>query len=82
MLKQENIRFRVCKNADVKYAIVERAQRTLRAKIYKYFTFQNTYRYIDLLPKIVSAYNDKVHATTGMAPSKVTESDILAFGRE
>jgi hypothetical protein len=40
-------------------------------------TYKNTYRYIDVLPKFVMGYNDTVHSTTGMAPSKVTDSDIL-----
>jgi len=30
-----------------------------------------------VLHKFVSTYNDTVHTTTGIAPSKVTDSDIL-----
>jgi len=30
-----------------------------------------------MLHKFVKAYNDTVHTTTGIAPSKVTDSDIL-----
>jgi hypothetical protein len=63
----------------VKYAIVERARRTIREKIYKFFTYKNTYRYLEVLPKFVKAYNNTVHTATGMAPSKVTDSDILAI---
>jgi len=37
------------------------------------------YRYIDDLPKFVKAYNDTVHSNTGMAPSKVFDSDFLAI---
>jgi len=46
---------------------------------YKYLTYKNTFRYIDVLPKFVRAYNDTVHSTTGMAPSRVTVSDVLAI---
>ena len=42
-------------------------------------TYRNTYRYIDVLPKSVKSYNDTIHSATGMAPSKVTDSDILAI---
>jgi hypothetical protein len=45
-------------------------------------TYKNTYRYIDVLPKFVKGYNDTVHSTTGMAPSKVTDTDILKIWRK
>jgi hypothetical protein len=38
---------------------------------------KNTYKYIDVLPKFVKGYNDMVNSATGMAPSKVTVTDIL-----
>jgi len=79
MLRDEGIQFQVCRNPDVKCAVVERAQRTIRDRLYKYLTYKNSFRYIDVLPKIVWAYNDTVHSTTGMAPSRVTDSDVLAI---
>jgi hypothetical protein len=79
MLKHENIQFQVCRNPDVKYARVERVQRTLRENIFKYFTYSNSHRYIDVLPKFVKSYNNTVHKITDMAPSKVTDSDVLAI---
>jgi len=79
MLRDEGIEFQVCRNPDVKCAVVERAQRTIRDRLYKYLTYKNTFRYIDILPKFVRAYNDTVHSTTGKAPSRVIESDILAI---
>ena len=57
------------------------AHRTIRGKLYKHFTCINSYRYTDVLLKSVEAYNDTVHSTIGMAPSKVTDSDILAIWR-
>ena len=78
-LLDEGIQFQSCRIPDVKYAIVERAHRSIRNRLYKYFTYKNTFRYIDVLPKCVRAYNDTVHSTTGMAPSSVTDSDVLAI---
>jgi len=66
-------------NPDLKCALVERVHRTIRDRLYKYFTHKNTYRYIDVVPKFVKAYNETVHSTTGMAPSRVTDSDVLAI---
>ena len=79
MLREEGIQFQVCRNPDVKCAVVERTQRTIRARLYKYLTYRNTFCYIDIHPKFVWAYNDTVHWTRGMAPSRVTDSDVLSL---
>ena len=81
VLKREGIQFQVCKNPDVQCSIVERTHRTLKPKIHKHFTFKNTYRYIDVMPKFVKAYNAAVHSNTGMALAKVTDSDFLTIWR-
>jgi len=49
MLKREGIEFSVCINPYLKCSVIERAPRTIRDKLYKYFTYKNTYRYIDVL---------------------------------
>jgi len=46
--------------------------------MYKYLTYNNTYRYIDDLPKFVKVYNDTVHSAIGMAPSQ--ETDMASDG--
>ena len=79
MLKREGIQFQVRRKPDVKCSVVERAHRTIRDRPYKYFTYKNTYTYIDVLPKFVKAYNDTVHSATSMTPSRVTDSDVLAI---
>jgi len=79
MLKCEGIQFQVCRNPDVKCSVVECAHRTIRDRLYKYFTYKNNYGYIDVLPKFVKSYNDTVHSTTGMAPSLMTDSDVHAI---
>jgi len=79
MLRAKVIQFQVCINPDVKCAIVERVHRTIRDRLFKLFTFSNSYRYIDVLSKFVKAYNDTVHTTTGMEPSRVIDADVLAI---
>lgn len=71
VLKQRNITYRVARDPDIKAAVAERFIRTLKARIWRYFTHTHTRRYIDVLNKIVSCYNNSWHSGIKMAPSKV-----------
>jgi len=51
----------------------------MRDKLYKFFTYKNTYRYFDILKDFVAGYNAAVHSSTGMATANVTDSDVLAI---
>jgi len=62
----------------MKYAVVEGVLRTIRDRQYRYFTYKNTYRYIEVLPKNAKSYNDTVHSTIGRMLSRVTDLDFLA----
>ena len=76
MLNREGIQFHVCRNPDVKCAIVERAPRTLRNKFGRYFTYKNTYRFVNVLQQFVKAYNT-VDTQIGMPLAAVTGKHIL-----
>ena len=76
MLRREGIQFHVCRNPDVKCAFVERAHRTLRNKLYKYFTYKNTYRFVNVLQHFVKAYNT-IHTAHGMVPATVSDKHEL-----
>ena len=65
-LKKNDIRFRVTRNPDIKVAIVERFNRTLKEQMWRYFTHKNTRRYIDVLQDVVRAYNHTRHSSTRM----------------
>lgn len=54
--------------------IVERFNRTLEEKLFKYMTHKGTQKYVDVLPKVMSAYNSSVHSAIGMAPIDVKKS--------
>ena len=57
-------------NKDIKCSIVERFNRTLKTRMYRYFTAKSTNRYIDVLPELVDSYN-----RSGMAPADVTDEN-------
>ena len=71
-LADKNIIFFTANNPDIKAAIVERFNRTLKAKMFKYFTWKQTWAYLDILPELMSGYNAKIHSSTGVAPSDAT----------
>lgn len=71
-LKNKNIHFRVVRNPDVKAAVIERFNRTLKERMWRYFTYKNTRCYIDILQDLVHAYNHTRHSTTKMVPAAVT----------
>ena len=47
--------------------------------MYNCFTYNNTYRYLDVLADFFKGYNATVHSSTGIAPANVTDSDVLAI---
>ena len=51
-----------------KSSIAERWIRTMKEKMFKYFTDNNTYKYIDVLPDLVEDYNNTVHSSTKLTP--------------
>jgi len=81
MLRNEGIQIQVGKNPDDKCAVVKRAHWMIQDRLYKYFTYKYTYRYINILWKFVKAYNDSGHSTIGMASARVTDNDVLVIWR-
>ena len=51
-----------------KSSIVERWIRTMKEKMWKYFTDKNTNRYIDILQDLVEDYNNTKHSSIKMTP--------------
>ena len=60
----------------MKAVLVERFIRTIKEKKYKYFTAENTFRYIPILQDLVHNYNHTVHSTTKIAPAKVNDPNV------
>ena len=59
----------------VKAAMVERWNRTIKSKLWKYFTSRNTYRWLEVLPKIVQSYNHSKHRVIAMKPADVNKDN-------
>jgi len=71
MLQSRGIHFYISENDDLKASVVERFTRTLKTKMYRYFTHANTRRYVDVLDDLLHSYNNTYHRSIGMAPVEV-----------
>ena len=75
MLKKK-ILYYTSKDKAIKAALVERFNRTIMTKIFRYLTKQNSKRYIDVLPHIIENYNNQTHSAIGISPKQVDHSNI------
>ena len=58
-----------------KSSIVERWIRTIKEKMWKYFTDNNTYNYMNVLPELVEDYNNTVHSSIKMTPIDASKEE-------
>lgn len=62
-----------------KAAIVERTIRTVKERLFKHFSLNGTYKWIDILPSIIESYNTRKHSVTKMKPCNVTKRQEKAL---
>lgn len=61
-----------------KAALVERFHRTLRGRMYRYFTKSGTHRWVDVLPSLVTAYNSSPHSSLyGATPASISDQNAM-----
>lgn len=74
-LKQNHIT-QIISGSISKAAYAERVIRTLTSMMYRYFSHNQTHRYIDILPSLVYNYNHSVHsALNGLSSAEVNEEN-------
>ena len=64
----------------LKASIVERFNHTLKLKMWKKFSLQGNYKWIDTLPNLLAEYNKNKHRAIGLKPKKVkknNEAEVL-----
>ena len=74
-LKDNEIHYFTATSPDVKASNIERWNRTLKTRMWKHFTKDKTFKYLDVLPKLVHAINHTVSRVTKHAPVDVTISN-------
>lgn len=76
-LKENKIIYNTTSYPEIKCAMAERVIRTIKAKLFKYLTYTNSFTYIDVLDDVVKSYNGSYHRTIKMAPNEVNDRNIL-----
>lgn len=57
----------------VKASIAERFNRSIKSKMFKKFSLNGNYKWVLMLPSLVSEYNNTVHSKIKMKPNQVDE---------
>ena len=64
-------------SGDTKASVVECCNRTLKQRLYRYFTVKNTLSFVPVSQSLVKGYNRSYHHSIKMAPDKVTLENSL-----
>lgn len=66
---------------NIKSSMAERAIRTVKTALWKRFSLQGNYKWVDILPSIIDTYNHTRSSVTGIAPININrdnEKEILS----
>lgn len=66
--------------SNLKASICERFNRTLKSKMWKAFSLQGNYKWLNILPELIKLYNNTIHRTINVKPKDVTlqnEAEIM-----
>lgn len=74
LLKKHNI-IHFATGSEMKASVIERFNRTLKTKMFRYFTARNTRRYLDVLQDLLDGYNNSFHSSIKMKPREVTSGN-------
>ena len=69
LLKKHDITLYSTENEE-KCSVVERWNRTIKTKLWKYFTANHTHKYIDVLDALIEKYNNTFNRAIGMTPTE------------
>lgn len=80
LLKDNNIKLYSTENEE-KSSVVERWIGTMKQQMFKYFTASETFKYYDVLDRLVKNYNNTVHSSIKMTPVKASklENELTVY---
>ena len=72
LLAEHNIKLYSTENEE-KSSVVERWNRTMKDKMWKQFTVQNSTEWVDIVPKLLTKYNNTKHRSISMTPKEASK---------
>lgn len=72
--KKHKITYFTSWNKTYKCSVVERANRTIKSRMFRYFTANNNHQWVHVLQKIVDSYNNSYHRSIKMTPNEACEA--------
>lgn len=70
--KEKGIKQQTTRTGETKAAFAEGKIKVIKERLYRWFSEKNSTRWLETVPKIVKALNNKPNTTTGIAPNKFT----------
>lgn len=78
---EHDVLFFTTTNQTIKCAIVERVNRTLKSRFFRYFTSKGNHRYLDVLQDFAFNYNNSYHRSIKMRPQQACDADTQTVFR-
>ena len=75
LFKKEGIHHFTTENETIKASVVERFLRTIKERLWRVFTHKNSVRFVEVLPKLISSYNETYHTAIKRRPIDVVLSN-------
>ena len=70
-LNKYKINHYTSENNDIKAALVERLQRTIKERLHRYFNHTSSYKFIHVLDEFMTSYNNSYHSAIKLSPAEV-----------
>ena len=64
-----------CKENEEKSCVIERFNRTIKETMFKYFSANNTRKFVDVLDLLVDQYNNTIHSSIKMTPKEASRKE-------
>ena len=71
---QKLVELNLQKNED-KSSVIERFNKTIKKKMFKYASANNTTKFVDVLELLVEQYNNTIHSSINMTPKEASRKE-------